>query len=257
MRGLTLLATEGINATVAGSAQTITEWKKLLMTHVGEITFKDSTAQRQVFERWSVKIKPEIVSLKDRAIHPAGKHGHLSPDEWQSMLRNEDVVVVDARNAYEVEIGKFRGAIDPGISAFHEFPAWSKSAGLPKEKKILMYCTGGIRCEKALLTLEAQGYSDVYQLEGGILAYLEQFPHGDFEGECFVFDHRVAVDQALRPSQTYGLCPHCGHAGDIAITCVCGRERKICSDCARREARKTCSKRCRNEVLAKDSPCKK
>ena len=248
MRGLTLIATEGINATVSGTAESIEEWKVRLKDLVGEIEWKDSVASKQPFERWSVKIKSEIVGLKDPAICVSGKRGHLSPEEWQSILRSEDVVVVDARNAYEVAIGKFRSAVDPGIDAFHEFPAWAKQAALPKEKKILMYCTGGIRCEKALLTLEAQGYQDVYQLEGGILAYLEKFPHGDFEGECFVFDHRVAVDQHLRPSQTYGLCPHCGNAGDRAITCVCGKERKICGDCEREETRKTCSKRCRNEV---------
>ena len=249
MKGLVLLASEGLNATVCGSASSIAEWKQRMRELHRDVTFKDSESDVEVFKRWSVKIKPEIVGLKDPSVIPAGKHKHLSPEEWQAMLTREDVVVVDARNDYEYAIGKFPGAMNPGINAFHEFPEWAKDAAIPKDKKVLMYCTGGIRCEKALLTMEAEGFNDVYQLEGGILGYLEKFPTGDFEGECFVFDHRVAVDGHLRPSQVYGLCPHCGHAGDVAVTCACGTGQKICSDCARDASCKTCSKRCRNELI--------
>lgn len=162
------------------------------------------------------------------------------------MLESEDTVLLDTRNSYETAIGKFRGAVDPGIEAFHEFPGFIQKAGLPKNKTVMMYCTGGIRCEKALLEMEKQGYEHVYQLEGGILAYLEQFPDKNFEGECFVFDHRVAVDQHLRPSTVYGLCPHCGHAGNVEIRCSCGTVQKVCSTCYSTASRKTCSKRCAN-----------
>jgi UPF0176 protein len=186
-----------------------------------EIVFKDSHAEKPIYRRWSVKLKPEIVLLKQKGIHPQGKHRHLSPVEWDAMLKQDDVVVLDARNDYEVALGKFSGAIDPKIKKFHQFPAFLKKADLPKEKTVLMYCTGGIRCEKALLAMEAEGFSNVYQLEGGILAYLEKFPHQAFEGECFVFDKRVAVDQNLRPSTVYRLCSGCGDPA---------RE-KVCEQC--------------------------
>jgi UPF0176 protein len=154
-------------------------------------------------------------------------------------------VIVDARNDYEYAIGKFKGAIDPSIKTFSEFPEFVKKGELPKDKKVMMYCTGGIRCEKALLEMEKQGYSDVYQLEGGILAYLQQFPEGNFEGECFVFDKRVAVDQHLQPSQTYHICPHCGNPGTLEVNCLaCNKQAIVCYGCAKEERHKTCSKNC-------------
>ena len=247
LRGLTLIATEGINATVCGTAEAVGEWKAFLTEKFGSIAFKDSGAGRNVFRRWSVKIKPEIVALKNTAIRPNGRRNHLSPEAWSAAIKREDVLVVDARNSYEFSIGKFRGAIDSGTDCFGEFPAFVEKAKLPKDKKILLYCTGGIRCEKALLAMEEQGFENVYQLEGGILAYLEKFPHAEFEGECFVFDHRVAVDQNLRPSQVYGLCPHCGLAGSIRITCRCGKSGFVCAECDEDPLHRTCSKRCRNE----------
>jgi len=250
MQGLVLIAPEGINAMVAGSVDAIAEWKNLLCAKFGKIKFKDSQSDRGVFRRWSVKIKPEIVAIKDEDIQPRGNHKHLSPQAWQDMLEREDVVLVDARNAYEVAIGKFKNAVDPGINMFHEFPAFVKQGTLPKDKKVLLYCTGGIRCEKAIIAMEKEGYDNVYQLEGGILAYLEQFPDSHYEGECFVFDHRAAVDQHLRPSQIYALCPHCGDPGDLLIHCSCGKEQKICASCSRESSRQTCSKRCRNEQRA-------
>ena len=218
MKGLVLLASEGINATVCGSAQTIAEWKQRITALDGSIIFKDSAANQLVFCRWLVKIKREIVQIKDHAIHPEGVHRHLTPEEWHDMQTKEDVILLDARNNYEVAIGKFRGAIDPGIRRFHEFPAYLKRSKIPKNKKVMLYCTGGIRCEKALLAMEREGFHDVYQLQGGILAYLEKYPEENFEGECFVFDHRVAVDQHLQPSKKFTLCPRCG---DPSATPVC------------------------------------
>jgi UPF0176 protein len=216
MKGLVLIAKEGINSTVCGSVDAIAAWKERLKKLDSEIVFKDSEAEGLVFRRWSVKIKPEIVAIKQSHIHPQGKHRALPPDKWNEMMQKEDVIVIDSRNDYEVAIGKFRGAIDPLLKKFHEFPEYVKNAAIPKEKKVLLYCTGGIRCEKAVLAMEAEGYQDVYQLEGGILAYLEKFPHENFEGECFVFDHRVAVDQKLQPSHTYCLCKKCGNPADIS-----------------------------------------
>lgn len=210
MKGLVLIAPEGINATVCGSADAIAAWKDMMRTLCADIVFKDSHADQPIFKRWSVKAKPEIVAIKQPDIAPRGKRNHLRPDEWDAMLSRDDVIVLDTRNDYEVAIGKFHGAIDPAIEHFSEFPAFIKNAGIPKDKKVLMYCTGGIRCEKAIIAMEKEGYENVYQLEGGILAYLEKFPHGKFDGECFVFDERVAVDQNLQPSKTFTLCPDCG-----------------------------------------------
>lgn len=249
MKGLTLIAHEGINGTVCGSAEAIAAWKELLISRFGPMEFKDSVADRQVFSRWSVRKKPEIVALKQPGVSPAGKRRHLSPAEWHAMLQEEDVVVLDTRNAYEVALGKFKGAVDPGIGAFHELPQAVRNGIVPKGKKVMMYCTGGIRCEKALIELQQQGYDDVYQLDGGILAYLAQFPQGAFEGECFVFDERVSVDAHLKPSRVYAICPHCGLPGTESICCAqCSHEQKICTKCAQVSYRKTCSKRCANEL---------
>lgn len=248
MRGLVLLAPEGINSTVCGSPAAIDAWKARLRLLKNDIVFKDSTADKLVFRRWSVKLKTEIVTIKKDTIKPQGPHRHITPAEWNEMMKNDDVVILDARNDYEVAIGKFQGAIDPKLKTFHEFPAYVQKMNIPKDKKVMMYCTGGIRCEKALLAMEEEGYKNVYQLEGGILAYLEQFPHGAFEGECFVFDHRVAVNQELKPSETYGMCPHCGDPGDLTITCMCGKQQKICTDCAQESTKNTCSKRCTDQL---------
>ena len=210
MKGLILIATEGINATVCGTPIAMEEWKLKLRSLHPEILFKDSIAEKEIFKRWVVKIKPEIVALKKSDIRPAGEHRHISPEAWNRLMQEDDVVVLDTRNDYEVAIGKFANAVDPKIRSFQEFPAYVRNSGIPRSKKVLLYCTGGIRCEKAILAMEAEGYADVYQLEGGILNYLEKFPHQNFKGECFVFDDRVAVDQELKPTKTFRPCPCCG-----------------------------------------------
>ncbi len=220
MKGLVLLAPEGINSTVCGTADVIAEWKEHLRGLKSDIVFKDSSAPREVFKKWSVKIKPELITFKQKNAAPSGRHRHLTPREWKHMLEREDVVVIDTRNTYESNIGKFKNALTPAIDNFQEFPAAMKAASIPKDKTVMMYCTGGIRCEKAIFSMEEQGYQNVYQLEGGILAYLEQFPEDAFEGECFVFDERVAVDQNLQPSSTYKLCSECG---DPATSSTCTR----------------------------------
>jgi UPF0176 protein len=248
MCGLVLLAEEGINGTVCGEAHAIRKWKDFLIDRFGGIDFKDSAAARPVFKHWAVKIKPEIVAIKKSDIQPRGTHKHLSPEEWHAML-NEDVVLVDARNSYEYGIGAFENAIDPGLESFQQFPEYAKHANLPKQKKILLYCTGGIRCEKAILEMEKNGYENVYQLQGGILAYLRQFPEGKFKGECFVFDRRVAVDEHLRPSAKYSLCPHCGHPGDVQVQCLrCSKPGLICTACAAHRECNTCSKDCKHRL---------
>ncbi len=250
MGGLTIIGEEGINGTVAGSAESITAWMTMIERIVGKIPFQVSEAPQQPFKRFLVKIREEIVSLGNPKIVPEGKRNHLSPEEWDVMMEQEDVVIVDARNTYETAIGMFEGAIDPGLMKFQDFPAWVKHSALPKDKKILLYCTGGIRCEKACLAMEQQGYSNVFQLDGGILRYLATKPASKWTGECFVFDHRVSVGSGLKPSERYTLCPHCGDPGDREIVCAyCGSEGQICSQCLQAGDQRSCSKNCSHHLI--------
>jgi UPF0176 protein len=252
MRGLVLLAPEGINGTVCADPEVIASWKDLVNQCMNTgVTFKDSSADELVFPRFFVKIKEEIVGLHQEDIAPQGEHQHITPEEWNTMTEEEDAVVLDTRNDYEVAVGKFEGAIDPKLKSFHEFPEYVKNCGIPKEKKVLMYCTGGIRCEKALLEMEKQGYKHVYQLKGGILQYLQECPEQKFEGECFVFDNRITVDQHLQPSKQYGRCPHCGDPAEEVITCDhCQLSRKICAQCETKGIR-ACSKDCRHKLMTR------
>lgn len=245
--GLVLVAHEGINGTIAGSAEAITEYKKCIENIAGEVNFKDSTANESPFKRWFVKLRSEIVAIGDPNLHPEGaeNNNHLTPDEWNQVLENEDVVLIDTRNSYETEIGTFKGAIDPKLDTFDEFPEYVKNADIPKDKKVLMFCTGGIRCEKALIEMKNQGYEHVYQLKGGILQYLKEHPHKHYEGECFVFDHRTAVDQELKPSTRYTMCPFCGDPGDQELQCAfCNADCKLCKKCIEQKGSNTCSKDC-------------
>lgn len=245
LHGLVLVAPEGVNGTVAGDPTAIEAFKDCIRSVAPSAEFKDSGADIQPFKRWFVKVRKEIVGLGKTEIVPKGKHNHISIEEWNRMMEEEDVVVLDTRNDYEVAIGKFKGAIDPNLKSFHEFPEFVSKCDIPKNKKVLMYCTGGIRCEKALIEMEKQGYEHVYQLDGGILKYLEESPYKHYEGECFVFDHRTAVNQDLKPSEVYALCPHTGDPAAHAIECKqCGKEGKISDPCLLRDDLHTCSKNC-------------
>ncbi len=245
--GLILLGSEGINGTVAGSAEAIRELKALLADFAGlaDLAFKDSVGPKQPFQVFKIKVKDEIVTLNRTDLVPRSpSYRHLSPAEWDKALKDPDVLVLDTRNDYEVDIGKFKGAQDFRTAEFHEFPEKLKEAGIPQTQKVLIYCTGGIRCEKAILAMEEQGFDNVYQLEGGILNYLQDYPNGDFEGECFVFDYRVAVDANLQPTRKYTLCPHCGQPANFKINCAqCQGQETICHNCST-VGQVTCSKNC-------------
>lgn len=243
--GLFLVAEEGVNATIAGSEQKVAEFLAFVEQTTGPLTIKRSEAEKQPFRRWKVAIRREIVAIGKPSMHPSSEmNRHLTPEEFKKTIETEDVVIIDARNTYETAIGTFKNAFDPKTRTFQEFPDAVKNANLPKDKKILMYCTGGIRCEKALMEMQEQGYEHVYQLQGGILSYLEAFPQTHFEGECFVFDHRVAVDQNLQPSTHYGLCVFCGDPGDVRASCECCAEESVrCEECTQTNPA-VCSKRC-------------
>lgn len=250
LMGLVLIGTEGINASVAGEPKSIEQFKKNVLNVVDHsIWFKDSWGPKKPFSRFKVKIKSEIVTLGRPDLVPKEElNNHLTPAEWHKTMQEEDVVVVDTRNKYETDIGLFKGALDFRIDDFQEFTQKMEESGIDKNKKVLIYCTGGIRCEKAILELKEKGYKNVFQLHGGILNYLKEFPEGHWQGECFVFDHRVAVDGQLQPSQKYSLCPHCGQPANTPIECKqCGREESVCHNCLKVSADKhTCSKNCAN-----------
>lgn len=253
IKGLVLLSEEGINATVSGTVDAIKHFKSFVQNipEFGAILFKDSESEFVPFKRLKVDIREEIVTLKRPDIFPEQRtNHHLSPVEWHKTLTEEDdFVLIDTRNFYEVEIGKFKDAVDPKTSHFSEFPTFIEQQQYPKDKKILMYCTGGIRCEKALVHMQQEGFNNVFQLEGGILNYLEAYPDGAWEGECFIFDHRVSLDNKLQPSKTYGLCPHCGNPGKEIIHCSrCAEKSVVCHHCLPKPNLATCSKNCANQL---------
>ncbi len=248
LTGLIILASEGVNGTISSTPLELENFKLSLaqILKCSNIQFKNSWAEKNPFRRFKVKIRPEIVTIGDPNLHPGeGKNNHLTPTEWNNVIENEDVILIDTRNQYETELGKFNGALDPNLNTFQDFANFVDAANLPKDKKILMYCTGGIRCEKAILEMQRKGYENVFQLEGGILKYIEEYPNKYYQGECFVFDHRVSVDQDLTPSKKFHLCAHCGNPGDQIIPCQnCSSPSKICTACSNSPHLLSCSKNC-------------
>jgi UPF0176 protein len=247
IRGLFLLSVEGYNGTMAGGPKEIAAFAAFVesLPEFGGIVCKYSESDFMPFERLKVDIRREIVTLKRPDIYPESeKNNHLSPEEWHRRITSdEDFLLIDTRNTYESEIGKFQGAVAPKLTHFSEFPDYVQEQAIPRDKTILMYCTGGIRCEKALLYMKQEGYHNVFQLEGGILAYLAQYPNGAFEGECYVFDRRVAVDKELKPTQQYHTCPHCGNPAKETVICAyCGTEGVVCHRCVQVPHFQTCSK---------------
>ena len=247
--GLILLSVEGINATVSGKSENINNYLQFIeqVTDVEDFFYKRSPSAIPAFKKIRVKIKKEIITFKKSSTSASFGFHNLESDEWESILNEKQITVLDIRNDYEVELGQFKKAKSLGLKEFNEFSQKLESADLPKEQKTLLYCTGGIRCEKAITEMQKQGFKEIYQLKGGVLHYLKSFPNKSFEGECFVFDHRVAVDQSLNPSRKYSLCPHCGQAAGEKIKCMhCGKQTKICKNCLSKslEYLMTCTKNC-------------
>lgn len=214
IKGTLLLAQEGINGTVAGSRAGIDALLAFLRSdaRLAALEHKESLADEMPFYRMKVRLKKEIVTLGVPGIDPNEKVGtYVTPENWNALISDPEVLVVDTRNDYEYDIGTFRGALDPKTTTFREFPAYVKQNLDPaKHKKVAMFCTGGIRCEKATAFMLEQGFEDVYHLQGGILKYLEKIPAEQslWEGECFVFDQRVAVGHGLSVGQ-HDQCRSC------------------------------------------------
>lgn len=213
VKGTLLLAREGINGTIAGSDAGIGAVLAHIRTLPGcsEIEVKESRAASMPFHRMKVRLKREIVTMGQPDVDPLDTGHYVMPQDWNALIEDPDTVVIDTRNDYEVAIGSFAGAIDPGTRTFRDFPSWFREHRDELEgKKVAMFCTGGIRCEKSTAFLKAEGVDDVFHLKGGILAYLEQVPaeQSRWEGECFVFDERVSVGHGLSLG-SYGLCRAC------------------------------------------------
>lgn len=216
VKGTILLAKEGINGTLSGSRQEIDQVLSFLRSDpcFQDLEIKESLALSPPFERLKVRIKSEIVTLGIPEINPSEQIGqYVSPQQWNQLLEDPETIVIDTRNDYEVAIGTFKGAKNPHTHSFREFPDYVKQQLDPqKYSKVAMFCTGGIRCEKATSYLLTQGFREVYHLKGGILKYLEDIPPEDslWEGECFVFDERVTVKEGLELGN-YELCLGCGY----------------------------------------------
>jgi len=214
--GTLLLAEEGINGTVAGTRAGIDALIAFLRADArfADLEHKESYADEMPFTRMKVKLKKEIVTLGVAGINPNEKVGtYVAPEDWNALISDPDVVLIDTRNGYECDIGTFRGAIDPKTTTFREFPSYvSQNFNPGKHKKVAMFCTGGIRCEKASSLMVAQGFEQVYHLQGGILKYLEKIPPAEslWEGECFVFDQRISVGHGLKVGE-YEQCHGCRH----------------------------------------------
>ncbi|AAF10674.1 oxygen-dependent tRNA uridine(34) hydroxylase TrhO [Deinococcus radiodurans] len=211
--GTLIVADEGINGTVAGSAAAIAELHAfLLASGFDRLEYKESQASEKPFKRYKVRLKKEIVTL-GVPVAPREQVGtYLDPQAWNDLLADPEVIVVDTRNRYEVKAGTFQGAVDPEIDSFREFPAWvDEHLAGAEGKKIAMFCTGGIRCEKSTSLLLQKGFQDVYHLKGGILKYLEDVPQAQsrWDGECFVFDGRVTVGHGLQEGDAV-MCHSCG-----------------------------------------------
>ncbi len=221
LKGRVLIASEGINGTLAGPAEAISSYTAALRAdeRFADVVCKTSAGDEHTFPKLVVKVRPEIVTLGAGPLVPE-QENQLSPAEWKRMIEEEpDAVLLDVRNRFESDAGRFEGAVVCEIENFRELPAYVEKLAPLKEKKVLMYCTGGIRCEKASALLRSRGFENVYQLHGGIVTYQEQFGNAHWQGECFVFDQRmtVRVDNGL---VQIGRCAHTGQPTSRFVNCL-------------------------------------
>lgn len=215
VKGTLLLATEGVNGTIAGTPEALDAVIAHLRTLPGcaELSLKHSWAEAMPFHRMKVRVKREIVTM-GVTVDPLTEAGaYVAPAEWNALIADPATLVIDTRNAYEVKVGTFAGAVDPGTDGFAELPAWfraNRETLMAGKSRVAMFCTGGIRCEKSTAFLKQEGVEQVHHLDGGILRYLEEVPAAEsaWSGECFVFDQRVAVGHGLAPG-THRLCYAC------------------------------------------------
>lgn len=253
LTGRIILAKEGINGTVGGSDESCEIYKKIMLKHpqLQGMDIKESTGDASCFPRMRIVIKDEIVKLGTNKADVANTGIHLTPDQTHELLANkpQDLIILDTRNKFEAEIGAFKDAIIPDIRHFRDFPEYiEQNLDQFKDKQVLMYCTGGIRCERATAYLKELGVSkQVYQIEGGIHRYAEQFPDGHFKGKNYVFDNRVAVKVT---DDILGSCYGCSTPCDDYINCLnvqCNHHCIMCAQC-RKNLHGCCSQQCMDLV---------
>lgn len=254
LKGRILVAEEGINGTVSGTVEQTNKYMETMHSdpRFADMEFKVDEADGHAFKKMFVRPRKEIVSLRlENDINPNEKTGkYLSPKEFYEEMQKEDVIVLDARNDYEYEIGHFRGAINPGVDAFRDLPKWVKeNLSEHKDKKILAYCTGGIRCEKFTGFLLEEGFKDVGQLHGGIIMYgKDEEVQGElYDGKCYVFDERISVPINKKENIIVSNCYYCGKKEDRYVNCAnpeCNRQHVCCEECEEKYQR-SCSDECR------------
>lgn len=249
VKGRIYIGSEGINGTLGGTPEQVEQYKQGLSSIDGfeDIDYKTDTADFIPFARLKVKTRDEIVSLHEEA-DPADGGDYLEPDEWREILENrDDYILIDVRNDYESKVGHFEGAITPEVENFYNFPEWLEQFEAPKDKKVLMYCTGGIRCEKFSVLMKEQGWDDVNQLHGGILRYAREENGVHFKGKCFVFDDRLVVPVNERDDEPIAQCEITGKPADTYINCANMECNKlfVCSEEGARLMEGCCSEECR------------
>lgn len=253
--GRILVGNEGINGTIAGKPKAVEAYKKWMNSRKGFETmeFKSSDGVENTFSKLKVKVRPEIVTLGVEGLDPKKSGKKISAEELHASLSsNEDVVLIDMRNDFESAIGRFAGAVEAPIHRFRELPSVINELKKYKDKKVITYCTGGIRCEKASALLLKEGFGDVYQLDGGIFKYAEKYPDGYFEGKCFVFDKRMSVAFNKQvPPKVLTECKLCRKPSDNYIDCAdktC-HDLFICCETCAQTSKEYCSQKCYEKCL--------
>ena len=249
--GKVLIGKEGVNGSVAGSKEQMEKYKEFVYSIKGfeGVMFKEELGKESPFNKMIVRKRKEIVSLqKDVDMSKKGKY--VNSEEFLEGVEDENVIILDARNDYEYEVGKFKGAVNPNIKTFREFPEFVEKFKENKKKKIYMYCTGGIRCEKASLYMEQEGFEDIHQLHGGIINFRQEIPDKAWEGKCFVFDKRL-VSKDNESNEAIANCVSCDEVSDLQRNCknvACDLLVVQCSNCQER-FHGCCRKECMHEFL--------
>ncbi|MDB5233827.1 MAG: sulfurtransferase [Hymenobacter sp.] len=249
LRGRIIVAAEGLNGTVSGTVENCARYMEVVQAdpRFAALEFKVDNVAAHTFQKLHVRVKPEIVHSSLRHVRPHEKTGqHLSPEEFRALKDRDDVVVVDVRSDYEYNLGRFKNAVTLDIENFRDFPERVERLKEFKDKKILTYCTGGVKCEKASAYLLEQGFENVYQLHGGIIKYGIEAGGEDFDGQCYVFDNRVAVDVNRVNPSVISRCQHCQQPSNRLVNCAnphCNAHVPLCKSCGE-QLQGACSTAC-------------